>query len=200
MVNASPRSLYTRKRDPVAIVQESGWAPGPVWTGKESLAPTGIRSPDRPARSEASVLQKSFINSPLYWNCKHLFFPSLSVDPTEFSEYVLVCSLRLFSYHRQLSSGSNVTDWLTDWLTSPWPRPHSRRDVPVTQLSCVAWTAWPLRMGRISSPETSVSNHFTLRNNPEDWRCQFSCGESLRSLKHGVVPMLNEHAKTDRGM
>ena len=30
-----------------------GWmgAPGPVWTGAESLAPTGIRSPDRPARS-----------------------------------------------------------------------------------------------------------------------------------------------------
>jgi hypothetical protein len=28
-------------------------APGPVWTGAENLAPTGIRSPDRPARSES---------------------------------------------------------------------------------------------------------------------------------------------------
>jgi len=26
-------------------------APGPVWTVAENLAPTGIRSPDRPARS-----------------------------------------------------------------------------------------------------------------------------------------------------
>jgi hypothetical protein len=24
------------------------WASGPVWTGAENLAPTGIRSPDRP--------------------------------------------------------------------------------------------------------------------------------------------------------
>jgi hypothetical protein len=28
------------------------WAPGPVLTGAENLAPTGIRPPDRPGRSE----------------------------------------------------------------------------------------------------------------------------------------------------
>ena len=28
-------------------------APGPVWTGAENLAPTGFRSPDRPARSQS---------------------------------------------------------------------------------------------------------------------------------------------------
>jgi hypothetical protein len=39
--------------DPVPIVQEAGWAPGPAWKGAENLAPTGIRSPDRPARSES---------------------------------------------------------------------------------------------------------------------------------------------------
>jgi hypothetical protein len=31
------------------MVQEAGWAPGPVWTGAENL---GIRSPNRPARNE----------------------------------------------------------------------------------------------------------------------------------------------------
>ena len=41
------------------IVQEAGWAPGPVWTGTENLAPTGIRSPDRPARS-LSLYQLSY--------------------------------------------------------------------------------------------------------------------------------------------
>jgi hypothetical protein len=31
-----------------------GWvAPGPVWTAAENLVPTGIRSPNRPARSES---------------------------------------------------------------------------------------------------------------------------------------------------
>jgi hypothetical protein len=38
---------------PVPIVQVAGWAPGLVWTGAENLAPTGIRSPDRPARSQS---------------------------------------------------------------------------------------------------------------------------------------------------
>ena len=29
------------------------WDPGPIWTGAEILVPTGIRFPDRPARSES---------------------------------------------------------------------------------------------------------------------------------------------------
>ena len=33
------------------IVQETRWAPGPVWTGAENLARSGIRSPDRSAQS-----------------------------------------------------------------------------------------------------------------------------------------------------
>jgi len=40
-------------KDPVPIVWEAGWIPEPVWTSAENLAPTGIRSPDRPARSES---------------------------------------------------------------------------------------------------------------------------------------------------
>jgi hypothetical protein len=34
-------------------VQEAGWAAGPVWMGTENLASTGIRSPDRPARTQS---------------------------------------------------------------------------------------------------------------------------------------------------
>jgi hypothetical protein len=44
---------FTPATDTVRIVQEGGWAPGPVRTGAENLALTGIRSPDRPARSES---------------------------------------------------------------------------------------------------------------------------------------------------
>ena len=44
---------FTPWKDSVPIVQEAGSTPGPVWTGSENLAPTGIRSPDRPARSES---------------------------------------------------------------------------------------------------------------------------------------------------
>jgi hypothetical protein len=52
-VSVTPWPLLTPGKDPVPIVQEAGWAPGPVWTGAENLAPTGIRSPDRPARSQS---------------------------------------------------------------------------------------------------------------------------------------------------
>jgi hypothetical protein len=31
------------EKDWVPIVQEAGWAIGPVWAGAENLAPTGIR-------------------------------------------------------------------------------------------------------------------------------------------------------------
>jgi len=42
-----------------------GWAPGPVWTSEENLAPTGIRSPDRQARSESQLRVTS---SDYYWH------------------------------------------------------------------------------------------------------------------------------------
>jgi hypothetical protein len=51
---STPRSgRFTPGKDPVLIVEEVGWAPEPVWTGEENLAPTGIRSPDGPTRSES---------------------------------------------------------------------------------------------------------------------------------------------------
>ena len=50
---ATPRPFYPRRRDPVPIVQETGWGPGQVLTGAEKLAAIVIQSPDRPARSES---------------------------------------------------------------------------------------------------------------------------------------------------
>jgi hypothetical protein len=52
-VSVTPRPSFTPRKDPVPIVQEAGWASGPVWIGTENLPPTGIRSPDRPARSQS---------------------------------------------------------------------------------------------------------------------------------------------------
>jgi len=52
-VSVTPWPLFTPGKDLIPIVQEAGWAPGPVWTGAENFAPTGIRSPDRPALSQS---------------------------------------------------------------------------------------------------------------------------------------------------
>jgi hypothetical protein len=38
VVNATPPP-FTPEIDPVPIVQETGWAPGPAWIGAENLAP-----------------------------------------------------------------------------------------------------------------------------------------------------------------
>ena len=45
----APAALCPGK-DPVPVVQEASLVLGPVWTGAENLAATGIRPPDRPAR------------------------------------------------------------------------------------------------------------------------------------------------------
>jgi hypothetical protein len=45
-------AAFTPGKELVPIVQEAGWAPGPVWTGAENLASTRIQSPDHPACSQ----------------------------------------------------------------------------------------------------------------------------------------------------
>jgi len=45
VVNATPRPLYPPGETRLPIVQGVGLASGPVWMGRENLAPTGIRSP-----------------------------------------------------------------------------------------------------------------------------------------------------------
>jgi hypothetical protein len=43
-VSVTPRPFFTPGKDPVAIAQEVGWAPGPVWTGAENSPPLGFDS------------------------------------------------------------------------------------------------------------------------------------------------------------
>jgi hypothetical protein len=50
---AAPPPPPASERDHVSTVQEAGYAPEPLWAGVEKFASTGIRSPERPARSES---------------------------------------------------------------------------------------------------------------------------------------------------
>jgi len=72
-------------KEPSPIVQEAVWAPGPVWTGSEILAPTGIRSPDRPARSQSlyrlSYPVPCFVYSIVVCvECRHIHFSYSHVE------------------------------------------------------------------------------------------------------------------------
>ena len=52
MVSSTPRPHFTPGKDSVPILQEAGWAPGPVWTGGKAR-PHRDSIPDRPARSQS---------------------------------------------------------------------------------------------------------------------------------------------------
>jgi hypothetical protein len=56
VVSTMPQLLYPPEKDPVLIVLEAGWTPGPVWTCAKNLAPTGIQFPDRPVCSSVAIL------------------------------------------------------------------------------------------------------------------------------------------------
>ena len=51
-VNGMPQLLYPRERDPIPIVQEAGWALGPVQVSPENLAPTRVKTLDHPTHSD----------------------------------------------------------------------------------------------------------------------------------------------------
>ena len=55
MVSSTHRPQFTPGKDPVPILQEAGWVPGPVWTdGKSRPHLDSIQ--DRPARSSVAIL------------------------------------------------------------------------------------------------------------------------------------------------
>ena len=64
----------TPGKDPVPIVQEAGWAPGPVWTGGK-CRPHWDSIPDGPARSSVAIPtelpgpQPSDVTSSKYADC-----------------------------------------------------------------------------------------------------------------------------------
>jgi len=58
VVSSTLRPHFTPGKDPVSILQEAGWAPGPVWTGGKPR-PHRDSIPNRPARSQ-SVYRLSY--------------------------------------------------------------------------------------------------------------------------------------------
>ena len=57
MVSSTPRPHFTPGKEPVPIVQEAGWAPGPVLTGGKSRRHRDS-IPDRPPRSSVAILSE----------------------------------------------------------------------------------------------------------------------------------------------
>ena len=65
MVSSTPRPHFTPGKDPVPILQEARWAPGPAWTGGKSR-PHRDSIPDRPARSQSPYAIPTELPGPPY--------------------------------------------------------------------------------------------------------------------------------------
>ena len=76
VVSSTPRPHFTPGKDRVPILQEGGWALGPVWTGGKSR-PHRDSIPDRPARSQ-SLYRLSYL---AHWNMysRHKIFCALEI-------------------------------------------------------------------------------------------------------------------------
>jgi hypothetical protein len=47
-------AVFTPEKESVPVLDEAGWASGPIWTGQKNLAPfTGVRTHKRLTRSES---------------------------------------------------------------------------------------------------------------------------------------------------
>ena len=58
VVSSTPQPHFTPGKDPVPILQEAGWAPGPVWTGGKSRPRHHIKVKVKWSRYRPSVAQR----------------------------------------------------------------------------------------------------------------------------------------------
>ena len=100
VVSNTPRPHFTPGKDPVPIVQEAKWAPGPIWTGGKSR-PYRDSIPDRPAHSQ-SLYRLSYP--------AHIYIMCLCVTITS----VFIALLRLTPNLLKMYFFF-VTDWLVPW-------------------------------------------------------------------------------------
>jgi len=139
---------FTAEKDPVPIVYEAGWASEPVWTGAEHIAPTGIRSPDRPVRSE------SLSRPVLLSSTKSIFFSFMSYFDVYLTTLV-IAEFYVASVIELLWSSYGALHWNT-----------GRKSCPSANSS----TTNPIRIGlgskpglRRESPATDVTSCWTSR-------------------------------------
>jgi len=119
VVSSTPRPHLTPWKDPVPILQDAGWAPGPVWTGRKSR-PHWDSILDCPVISQ-SLYRLSYpahicicIHICIYEHIRvniHTFHLYVTKESTCF-DYDLCCDVRLKEFEKMTRSyvpdGSNL--------------------------------------------------------------------------------------------
>ena len=153
-VSVTPRPLFNPGKDPVPIVQEAVWAPGPVWIGAENFAPTGIRSPDRPARNQSLYRLSYPVNhAKIGWNYLYAFARTATIRP-------LLCwrqnNKRKLLEYAQIRNVFQCLErkWeIPDLVQAGWHKCQSQHPRQITAAPVISWSVggrssvwcWPAR-------------------------------------------------------
>jgi hypothetical protein len=106
------------RKDPVPIVQEAGWAPRPVWTGAENLAPTGIWSPDCPARNQ-SLYRLSYPAHSSIKDCQvNIWFTIMIQSLWHSDDFISILNVMLLlQLHNFKVKSSMILSWEISFFT-----------------------------------------------------------------------------------
>jgi len=119
VVSSTPRPHFTPGKDPVAILQEAGWVPRPVWTEGKSR-PHRDSIPDRPVRSQPLYRLSYRADKFQFYDLKNFKFVSetfltflwnkvLTVVPVELDLYIKAsCSHSIKQRSHAHSSNSPI--------------------------------------------------------------------------------------------
>jgi hypothetical protein len=135
VVNATLRPLYNPGKTRYPLYRRLGGPPGPVWTSAENLAPTGIRSPDRPARSQ-SLHRLSYPDPRQYSTKPKITNTELANHRCRIPANIITAAMRIIYQikNRDIWASRKMCSGYRDFLKrySPWGKkgrmgPHSCR-------------------------------------------------------------------------
>ena len=117
VVSSTPWPYFTPGKDPVPILQETGWAPGPVWTGGKS----------RPHRDSIRTVQP-VISRYTDWATRPTYKPL---------SYAIVGMAVKFGFHFVKSGWVTTTSFLLSYLIWPLLPNHCG-----CRVYCCTWSYW----------------------------------------------------------
>jgi hypothetical protein len=142
--NTTPRpSQLTPRKDTKPFVQEAGWASGRVWTCKKNLAPTGIRSPDRPGRSESLYRLRQSVR---FWRIhqtipRHIHWNILTTKAVTYFTYQSAPNRGNVRQRGCFSPDYRLGSATPESLLRIWKRKRLKRSCPRKRWKTSFWTA-----------------------------------------------------------